>query len=249
MVGQKGLESGMFRLEAVRETFGSQWGQWPVKPVNTGVDMGRHVQLSVEAHGPQGLLARQAFQNLHGYYLPFTYALASRKAHADDVEDIIQETWVAVWRRLLEPEPIERFLSLLEAICRNKVADANERRFRRKRLIRDPDHSGPWILSLDDPMDSDAPEGGRWGESLESAEPCPETAVLQRERLDELWKLLDRLPEIWRLAVVYRFFNQMSVLETARTMNTSEDAIKKYVFRAVRRLREWMQGDMEFWLA
>ena len=86
-------------------------------------------------------------------------------------------------------------------------------------------------------------------DALESHEPSPDTAVLQRERLDELWMLLERLPDTWRLAVTYRFFNGMSVLETAGVMETTEDSVKKYVFRAVRRLREWMQDDSEFWLS
>jgi RNA polymerase sigma factor (sigma-70 family) len=186
---------------------------------------------------------------LHQRYLPFTYALASRRAHRDDVEDIIQDTWVAIWRRLQDDEPVERFVSLLEAICRNKTADANERRFRGRRK-RDPDavvtHA---VLSLDDPVDPASPDGERWGEALEDPGPCPEAALLEHERFNELWRMLERLPENWRLAIIYRFFNQMSVLETARAMNTTEDAIKKYVFRAVRRLRDWMQGDIDFWLA
>jgi RNA polymerase sigma-70 factor (ECF subfamily) len=98
-------------------------------------------------------------------------------------------------------------------------------------------------------MDPNSPDGDRWADSIASDDPTPQTAVLHRERLDELWKMLERLPENWRLAMICRFFNQMSVIETARAMNTTEDAIKKYVFRAVRRLREWMQSDMEFWLA
>jgi RNA polymerase sigma factor (sigma-70 family) len=221
----------------------------PLSPLLPSVDPGRAVQQAIETHGAQGLLARKAFQDLHRQFLPFTYALASRKVHPDDVEDILQEVWVAVWRRLQEPAPIERFLSLLEAICRNKIADGNERRFRRKRMARAQAPAGPWLLSLDEPVDPGAPEGDRWSDALEAPGPQPETAILQRERMEELWRLLERLPDNWRLAVTYRFFNQMSVAETAKAMSTTEDAIKKYVFRAVRRLREWMQGDLEFWLA
>ena len=218
-------------------------------PANAHFDAGRQVQEAISVHGPEASQARRAFQGLHRQYLPFTYALASRKAHTDDVEDIIQETWVAVWRRLQDEEPVDRFLSLLEVICRNKVADANERRFRQKRQAAHPERARSRVVSLDDPVDASSPEGDRLGDCIESNEPSPETAVLQRERLDELWKLLDRLPENWRLAMTYRFFNQLSVIETARAMNTTEDAIKKYVFRSVRRLREWMAADMEFWLA
>lgn len=221
----------------------------PLRPVYGESDPGREVQDLLARHGPGASACRLAFQSLHRRYLPFTYAYASRKVHPDDVEDIMQETWVAVWRRFLEPPPVDRFLSLLEVICRNKVADANERRFRRKRAASTTGAAGPWMLSLDEPRDADSPHGERWCDTLESGEPLPETAVLHRERLDELWKLLERLPENWRLAVIYRFFNHMSVSDTARAMTTTEDAIKKYVFRAVRRLREWMQDDLEFWLS
>src|SRR6185312_2162863 len=103
-----------------------------------------------------------------------------------------------IWRRLQDSDPVERFLSLLEAICRNKIADANERRFRSRRQ---PSAAGMPHLSIDDLIDPDSPGGDRWVDSLESQEPSPDTAVLQRERLDELWMLLERLPDSWRLAV------------------------------------------------
>ncbi|HET6386633.1 MAG TPA: sigma-70 family RNA polymerase sigma factor [Armatimonadota bacterium] len=217
----------------------------PLSSSSASTESSRQIQAAIAADGTQSAAARLVFQRLHKQYLPFTYALASRKSHPDDVEDILQETWVAVWRRLQDPEPVERFLSLLEAICRHKLADANERRYRRKRRASED----PWILSLDAPVDPSSPDGARWADALESNEPAPETALLERERMDELWTLMQRLPESWRLAVTYRFFNQMSVAETARAMGVTDDAIKKYVFRAVRRLRGWMQNDTEFWLS
>jgi RNA polymerase sigma-70 factor, ECF subfamily len=64
-----------------------------------------------------------------------------------------------------------------------------------------------------------------------------EAAAIRRLEIEELWRLVERLPRQQRLAMTLRFGEDRSARETAEIMGKSEAAVKLLIYRAVVRLR------------
>jgi RNA polymerase sigma-70 factor, ECF subfamily len=63
----------------------------------------------------------------------------------------------------------------------------------------------------------------------------------QIERCARLFRLLKSLPEDQRRVLVLRFIEEKAIKEIAREMGRSEGAVKQLQFRALERLRVWME--------
>lgn len=75
--------------------------------------------------------------------------------------------------------------------------------------------------------------------------PGPDGRAEQSEQESRLRQMLDHLPERQREAVLLRFFEDMSVDETAKAMQCAEGTVKATVFQALRALKRMMEGRTE----
>jgi len=79
-------------------------------------------------------------------------------------------------------------------------------------------------------------------EELTSSAPAraagPDVQVQKREEAELVNRVIDKLPLRQREAVVLRFFEQLSVEETASTMGCAAGTVKALVFQALRNLRQ-----------
>jgi RNA polymerase sigma-70 factor (ECF subfamily) len=80
-------------------------------------------------------------------------------------------------------------------------------------------------------------EGHAFREAVRSEAECPSEAVALSEQRARLHAVLDDLPERQREAVVLRFFEELSVEDTARAMDCAEGTVKATVHQALRSLR------------
>jgi len=71
--------------------------------------------------------------------------------------------------------------------------------------------------------------------------PSPEMAAELAEQRDRLRAVLADLPERQREAVVLRFFEELSVAETAAAMNCAAGTVKATVHQALRALRKRLE--------
>lgn len=71
-----------------------------------------------------------------------------------------------------------------------------------------------------------------------AARPAPDVAAELAELRDRLRAVLDDLPERQREAVVLRFFEDLSVDDTAAAMNCAPGTVKATVHQALRSLRQ-----------
>ncbi|MFM2121458.1 MAG: hypothetical protein RL722_2926 [Pseudomonadota bacterium] len=134
-----------------------------------------------------------------------------------DVEDLVQETLLAVHLQRATFDATMPVTAWLHAIARHKLVD----RWRRS------GRHGPGLTSLDDLDDADqplAPEA--------AAEPARDLAVL-----------LERLPTAMRRAIVDTKIEGLSVAEAARAAGQSESAIKVNVHRGLQRLARLVRGE------
>ena len=127
----------------------------------------------------------------------------------DDIEDLVQETLLAVHNQRHTYDPGQPLTAWVHAIARYKLVD-----FLRRRATRE---------ALDLPLD----EAGE----LFSA---PETEEAGTKR--DLAALLERLPDRHRLPIIHVKIEGLSVAETARCTGMSESAVKVGVHRGLKAL-------------
>jgi RNA polymerase sigma-70 factor (ECF subfamily) len=127
----------------------------------------------------------------------------------DEVEDLVQETLIAVHNQRHTYEPAEPLTAWLHAIARYKLVDLLRRRGRRE--------------ALNDPLDDDA-------EILVASD----TEATDARR--DIARLLDTLPDRHRLPIVHVKLEGLSVAETARLTGMTESAVKVGVHRGLKAL-------------
>ncbi len=84
----------------------------------------------------------------------------------------------------------------------------------------------------------------RWRQRSQLTEPMTSTDAVVVER-DHVAQLLRELPERQRLAVVLRFFEDLSEIDTAAVMGCSVGTVKSATSRGVARLREVLDTEEE----
>lgn len=127
----------------------------------------------------------------------------------DDVEDLVQETLLAVHNQRHTYDPGEPLTAWVHAIAKYKMIDML-RRSGRRGLVTD---------SIDD-VD----------------EIVADSDVEAREARRDLGRLLERLPDRHRLPIVHVRIEGLSVAETARLTGMSESAVKIGVHRGLKAL-------------
>jgi RNA polymerase sigma-70 factor, ECF subfamily len=133
----------------------------------------------------------------------------------DDVEDLVQETLLAVHNQRHTYEADQPLTPWVHAIARYKLVDLLRRRADREALHEPLDDE----LAVFASSDAEASDARR-----------------------DLAKLLDRLPERQRLPIQYMKLEGLSVAEAARAAGMSESAVKVGVHRGLKALATMIGG-------
>lgn len=136
----------------------------------------------------------------------------------DEVEDLVQETLLAVHNQRHTYDAGQPLTAWIHAIARYKLVD-----LMRRRAVRD---------ALNDPLDDEL-------EVFASSD--TEAADARRD----LARLLDRLPDQQRLPIVHMRLEGLSVVEVARMTGMSESAVKVGVHRGLKALAAMIRGTDE----
>ena len=134
----------------------------------------------------------------------------------DDVEDLVQETLLAVHNQRHTYDAGQPLTAWVHAIARYKLVD-----LLRRRSTRD---------ALTDPLDDEA---------TFFAQSDVEAASAKRD----VSKLLNQLPERQRLPIVCMKLEGRSVAETAKLTGMSESAVKVGVHRGLKALAAIIRGE------
>jgi len=158
-----------------------------------------------------------AFAQLVQRYQTPVYNLAYRTlGDAAEAEDAAQETFLRAYQRLRTYNPERPFAPWLMSIATHYCID----RLRRRRF------QGP---SLDD----DA-----WMGQIQADDPAPDEVAIQNERAADAQQLLDALPPDYRMVVVLKYWNDLSVEEIARVTGDSVSSVKVKLHRARQRMAQ-----------
>lgn len=71
--------------------------------------------------------SRAAFRRLYEGYAPMVHAILLARAPATDVDDLVQEVFVAAWRRMGELRDAAVFGAWIASIARHRAVDAHRR--------------------------------------------------------------------------------------------------------------------------
>ena len=168
---------------------------------------------------------QHAFAQLVEKYEVRVYNLA-RKMMRDpqDAEDVLQETFISVFRHLKDFQGDSSFSTWLYRIATN----ASLMKLRGRKTP---------SLSLDEPVESEGGDGALPREIVDWGI-TPEEALLSGEVRAQMDAAVDDLPESLRAVFVLRDIEELSVQETAEVLNISVPNVKTRLHRARLLLRE-----------
>jgi RNA polymerase sigma factor (sigma-70 family) len=172
---------------------------------------------------------REAFGQIVARYQGLVCSLAySATGSLTHSEDLAQETFVSAWKDLrLLREPL-KLRSWLCRIARNRIVDS----FRRE---------GRQPVALSEPLENvgEAPGPG----------PSPSEQAISQEEEAILWRVLERLPELYREPLVLFYREHKSIGRVAADLELSEDAVKQRLLRGRKLLQEevlaFVEGALE----
>lgn len=135
------------------------------------------------------------------------YRLALRiTLNREEAEDVVQDTMIKVWNRRDDWQDIDSIEAFSLTICRNLSLD------RMKRAGNDNRPIG----------DAGAPDSGY----------DPYERMMQRDRVEQVRRIVDNLPEKQKSCMQLRDFEGKSYKEIAKVLGISEEQVKINIFRA-----------------
>ncbi|MBK1815433.1 sigma-70 family RNA polymerase sigma factor [Luteolibacter yonseiensis] len=150
--------------------------------------------------------------------------VAKMLGNASESEDIAQQVFLRIWRNAKRYRPDAKFTTYLYTITRNLVFNETRRKSRKKEISSDEREENTSQLIEANP------------------DRQPDAELLQAELQEAVDAAIASLPEVQRMAVVLRRYEQLSYEEIATVLNLSVSAVKSLLFRARTSLREALSG-------
>ena len=166
-----------------------------------------------------------AFRALVEQYSGKLFRLAYRMTlNEQDAEDVVQEAFLRVHRRLGQFESRSNFGTWMFRIAANAALDLMRKRQRHEESRAEHD-----------------PEGSEEFPALPSTDPTPDRLLFSAQVGERVNAALSRLSAVERTAFVMRHVEGMSIEEIGGALGLGESAAKNTVFRAVGKLRRELQ--------
>lgn len=144
-----------------------------------------------------------------------------------DAEDVAQMVFIRVWKGAKNYQAKAKFTTWLFTITRNLVFNETRRRNRLNEVSVEQDSAGRGIGEL-------ASEGG-----------TPVDEMREREVQEAIDKAIAGLPEVQRLALVLKRYEDLSYEEIGEVLGLSLSAVKSHLFRARSTLREELRSFLQ----
>ncbi len=171
-----------------------------------------------------------AFRVLVERHSHSVFRLAFRMTgNEQDAEDVVQETFLRVFKQLQQFDGRAAFSTWLYRICANCALDLI-----RARKTRNEQHApAPDETTL------------HWLDRVAAPDPSPERLSQSRQIVEMLEPALKRLSETERTAFVLRHYEGADINQIAEVLGVGVSAAKHSVFRAVQKLRRALQPAWE----
>jgi RNA polymerase sigma-70 factor, ECF subfamily len=147
----------------------------------------------------------------------YRYVYSRLVPRTDRIDDLVQEVFLAAWENLSEYRGASSLESWLVGIARHKVEDYYRARLREPEPLEETEQKPSFLTrspDFDDVLDSE----------------------LVRKKT---WQVLARLPEKYRVVLLWRYWDKCSAREMAARTGKTEKAIERLLARARQEFR-WM---------
>jgi RNA polymerase sigma-70 factor (ECF subfamily) len=135
----------------------------------------------------------------------------------DEVEDVASETFMAAYKGLQRYRGKAELSTWLWSIAYRRTVSYLRKNRKHLQLEAEPD---------------ELQQGG----SSEEQEPA---AAMQGQETEQIvWQAVERLPRLWAMAIILYYREEKSIIEIAKIMQTKENTVKTYLFRARQRLKK-----------
>ena len=183
-----------------------------------------HRDVSLAGDEEEALIARakedpEAFGALYDQYFPQIYSyVAARVGSRELAEDITSEVFFKALRAIGRYRHTGHpFSSWLYQIAVNAITD----HYRSRRRSEESLDEGPELVDAATPVDED---------------------VAQRMGAQDIWALIEALPEQQRVAMTLKYGEDLKLAEIGEIMGKSEGAVKLLVFRGTATLRQQLSA-------
>lgn len=140
-----------------------------------------------------------------------------------DAEDIAQQVFIRVWRSAGRYQPTAKFTTWLFKITRNLVFNESRRRKRHPAT----------------PLEREMEE--KHFQAADTQTGSPSDAMQEAELQRAIQAAIEQLPEVQRMAIILRRYEEMPYEEIAEVLKLSVPAVKSVLFRARTELREQLR--------
>jgi len=164
----------------------------------------------------------QAFESLARYYWVPVYRMVYHRVRSKmDAEDLTQDVFVTVSKRINSVQDITRFQSWLYAITINKVRD----HLRRRKLL-------SLVGFLSQRQGEDAKQ------EVANDESDPLGSVIRKDFWQQVEGFLTKLSGLEKEVFIMRFMDQLNINEISQIMGRGPSTIKTHLYRAIKKFRE-----------
>lgn len=135
-------------------------------------------------------------------------------------EDLVQETFIKVWKHIKRFDQKKSFKTWIFTIAKNTTYDY----FKKKKSI-------PFSSFVDE-------EGKSTLEAVDENTLLPDEILEKAERVEDLERVLEKIPELYRALLVLAYREDFSLMEIASILGEPYNTIKSRHQRAIKLLKE-----------
>lgn len=174
---------------------------------------------------------QQAFSQLRQKYYPTIAGLIRRMMrNSDDVEDLVQETFVKAFNAIASFNHEYAFSTWLYRIASNHCID-----FLRKKRLK--------TFSIDQPMET---HDGELHYEISDSTWLPDTDIHNQEKTSLLNAAIQELPEKYRVVIELRHTEELDYQEIANKLGLPLGTVKAHLFRAREMLYKKLKNKMYY---
>ncbi len=164
----------------------------------------------------------EAFGRLYDRYQPMIYRfIAVKVGRREDAEDLTHQVFIAAWQKIGTYRDLGHpFSSWLYRIARNQVID--HYRARKNDVSLDEDGFENIVAPISGKLD-----------------------LSRKLELEKVFTAMRRMKSDYQDVIMLRFVEDLSVKETAKSMQRSEGAVKVLQHRAMQELQELLKDVIE----
>ncbi|MFA6251087.1 MAG: sigma-70 family RNA polymerase sigma factor [Candidatus Paceibacterota bacterium] len=169
---------------------------------------------------------QDSFKLLVERYTPSIYNFSLRFVGKDNVNDIVQDVFIKVWKNLKKFNKTKSsFKTWIFTITRNTITDY----LRKKKMIP--------FSSLNEGVES-------FENEIPSDLILPDQALIELEDKELLNKILDKLPTNYKEVLILYYQEDMTFNEIGQLLGKPLNTVKSYHYRAILKLKEILNEEV-----